>query len=104
MEKTTRNNHQGFKPGNKLASLRKVRAGGRPTREQAAEKEVFRDALIREREEKAEKFVKRYYEFAMKDASTMRHAVDKVLPNKHEVEHSGGIKVHEIRTNVPDED
>ena len=54
--------------------------GGRPTKEQAAEKESFRQALERKREERAEELAGAYYDMALADPATMRHAVDKVLP------------------------
>jgi hypothetical protein len=54
--------------------------GGRPTKEQVAEKESFRQALERKREEMAEELASAYYDMVLDDPATMRHCVDKVLP------------------------
>ena len=54
--------------------------GGRPTKEQAAEKESFRQALERQREERAQELASAYYDTALADPATLRHCVDKVLP------------------------
>ena len=70
-----------FKRGNQEAKKRKTRAGGPPTKEQVAEKESFRQALERKREERAEELAGAYYDMALADPATMRHAVDKVLPS-----------------------
>jgi hypothetical protein len=69
-----------FEKGNRAAKRRKKKAGGRPTKAQAAEKESFRQALERKREERAEELAGAYYDMALADPATMRHAVDKVLP------------------------
>jgi hypothetical protein len=70
-----------FEKGNKLAKGgRRNPPGGRPTKAQAAEKESFRQALERKREERAEELAGAYYDMALADPATMRHAVDKVLP------------------------
>jgi hypothetical protein len=79
--KPTKNQRMKFQTGNKLAKGgRRNPPGGRPTKEQAAEKESFRQALERKREERAEELAGAYYEMALADPATMRHAVDKVLP------------------------
>lgn len=54
--------------------------GGRPTKAQAAEKESFRQALERQREERAQELASAYYDTALADPATLRHCVDKVLP------------------------
>src|SRR4029453_10151881 len=69
-----------FKRGNKEAKKRKTRAVGPPTKEQVAEKESFRQALERQREERAQELASAYYDTALADPATLRHCVDKVLP------------------------
>jgi hypothetical protein len=46
------------------------------------EKESLRQAIEREREERAGVLAARYVEMAQEDPATMRHLVDKVLPEK----------------------
>jgi hypothetical protein len=71
-----------FKKGERLPNQGGKREGaGRPTKEQVAEKESFRQALERKREERAEELAGAYYDMALADPATMRHAVDKVLPS-----------------------
>ena len=70
-----------FEKGNKLAEGGKRNPpGGRPTKAQAAEKESFRQALERQREERAQELASAYYDTALADPATLRHCVDKVLP------------------------
>ena len=94
-----------FQKGNKLSpGGKRGNKGGRPTREQQAKKQSFLEALIKERDKQAAKLAIRYFEMAQSDPPTMRHAVDKIMPNpKVDVEHSGTV-IHELKTNVPDEE
>ena len=82
-----------FQKGHKLAKGGRREGAGRPTREQAAEKESFRQALERKREAKAGILADKYYEMALNDPATMRHLVDKVIPPMEKVEHSGKVGV-----------
>jgi hypothetical protein len=54
--------------------------GGRPTKEQIAERESLRAAIERKREERASILADRYFDMALADPPTMRHLVDKVMP------------------------
>ena|SRR5690349_34144 len=86
---------KGFQKDNKLAAARKVYAGGRPTKEQAAEKNAFLDAVRRERDRRAGRLATRYLDMAEADPATMRHLVDKDwAPAKQQVEHLGSVIVH----------
>jgi hypothetical protein len=70
-----------FEKGNKAAKGgRRNPPGGRPTKAQAVEKESFRQALERQREERAQELASAYYDTALSDPATLRHCVDKVLP------------------------
>jgi hypothetical protein len=69
-----------IKKGEKLWQRRKHHRGGRPTKEQAAEKESFRQALERKREAKAGILADKYYEMALNDPATMRHLISQVIP------------------------
>ena len=67
-----------FQKGHKLAPGGPRPNAGRPTKEEAAEKLSFLQALNRERDRRALRLAKRYYDMAEQDPSTMRHAVDEV--------------------------
>jgi hypothetical protein len=54
----------------------------RPTKAQVAERESLRQAIEREREERAGVLAARYVEMAQEDPATMRHLIDKVLPDE----------------------
>jgi len=54
---------------------------GRPTKEQAAQKESLRQAIERKREELANAFSNAYLGMALNDPATMRHLVDKLIPD-----------------------
>jgi hypothetical protein len=89
-------NNMPFKPGNQEARKRKIRGGGPPTKEQLAERESFRQALERKREERAEELATAYYDMALgtrDETATMRHVVDKVIPPIEKHEHSGEVGV-----------
>ena len=52
-------------------------------------------------EASTEKVVKKYLSFAVKNAATSRHAVDKLIPPQSAVEHSGpGGEPIEIQADV----
>jgi hypothetical protein len=85
-----------FQKGHKFAKGGKREGAGRPTKEQAAEKESFRQALERKREELAEELANAYYDMALgtrDETATMRHVVDKVIPPIEKYEHSGEVGV-----------
>jgi hypothetical protein len=93
-----------FERGNKVGRGGKRPGAGRPTKQEAAAKLAFLRALERERDKRGARLAQRYFDMAEQDPATMRHVVDKVLANaKQDVEHSGLI-VHEIQTNVPDDE
>ena len=54
---------------------------GRPTKEEVAERESLRAAIERKREERAAALADKYFDMAMEDPATMRHVVDKVMPD-----------------------
>lgn len=88
-----------FQKGHKLAKGGN-HGGGRPTKAQVAEKQSFLKALERERERLGAKLAERYFEMALSDPATMRHAVDRIEPPaKQQIEHSG-IIVHEIKSSI----
>ena len=57
---------------------------GRPTKEEVAERESLRAAIERKREERAAALADKYLEMAEEDPATMRHLVDKVMPDLDE--------------------
>jgi hypothetical protein len=73
-----------FPKGNKAASGGKREGAGRPTKEELAERESLRAAIERKREERAAALADRYLEMAEEDPATMRHLVDKVMPDLDE--------------------
>jgi hypothetical protein len=73
-----------FPKGNKAASGGKRKGAGRPTKEEVAERESLRSAIERKREERANSLADKYFEMAMDDPATMRHLVDKVMPDLDE--------------------
>src|SRR5262245_8586498 len=54
---------------------------GRPTKEELAERESLRAAIERKREELANAFSTAYMGMALNDPATMRHLVDKLIPD-----------------------
>src|SRR5262244_1241354 len=54
---------------------------GRPTKEEVAERESLRAAIERKREELANAFSNAYLGMALNDPATMRHLVDKLIPD-----------------------
>src|SRR5262249_14944484 len=73
-----------FRVGNKHGRGGRRPGAGRPTKEQTAQKETLRQAIERKREEKAAALAKRNVEMGEKDPPTMRHLVDKVMPDLDE--------------------
>jgi hypothetical protein len=73
-----------FQQGHKFAKGGKRPGAGRPSKAQLAERESLRQAIEREREERASVLAARYVEMAQEDPATMRHLVDKVMPDLHE--------------------
>jgi hypothetical protein len=71
-----------FQKGHKFAKGGKRPGAGRPSKAQLAERESLRQAIEREREERAGVLAARYVEMAQEDPATMRHLVDKVLPDE----------------------
>ena len=73
-----------FQKGNKFGKGGlKDPPGGRPTLQEQAKKESFKEALERLREEKALELAQAYYEMAdgtKPETVTMRHLVDSVIP------------------------
>ena len=60
--------------------------------EEASRRESFKEALERIREEEATALANKYYDMAKDDPATMRHAIDKVIPNaKQEIGVTGSI-------------
>src|SRR5215510_5084778 len=57
---------------------------GRPTKEELAERESLRAAIERKRQERAASLADKYFDMAMEDPATMRHLVDKVMPDLDE--------------------
>src|SRR5262245_25842184 len=57
---------------------------GRPTKAEIAERESLRQAIERKREELANAFSNAYLGMALNDPATMRHLVDKVMPDLEE--------------------
>ena len=101
-----------FERGNKAAKGGKRNPpGGRPTKAQLAERESLRQAIEREREERAGVLAARYVEMAQEDPATMRHLVDKVLPDQ-QMESSRPLQVtflqfavaNNTRSQVPPKD
>ena len=71
-----------FQNGNKFSKGgTRGNKGGRPTKEQRAEKESLRQAIERKREELANAFSNAYLGMALSDPATMRHLVDKLIPD-----------------------
>src|SRR5262244_2831390 len=73
-----------FEKGNKLAKGGYRENAGRPTKEEVAERESLRAAIERKREERAAALADKYLEMAEEDPATMRHLVDKVMPDLDE--------------------
>jgi hypothetical protein len=71
-----------FQQGHKFAKGGKRPGAGRPSKAQLAERESLRQAIEREREKRAGVLAARYVEMAQEDPATMRHLVDKVLPDE----------------------
>ena len=101
-----------FERGNKAAKGGKRNPpGGRPTKAQLAERESLRQAIEREREERAGVLAARDVEMAQEDPATMRHLVDKVLPDQ-QMESSRPLQVtflqfavaNNTRSQVPPKD
>ena len=57
---------------------------GRPTKAEIAERESLRQAIERKRQERAASLADKYFDMAMEDPATMRHLVDKVMPDLDE--------------------
>src|SRR5262245_7967385 len=57
---------------------------GRPTKAEIVERESLRQAIERKREELANAFSNAYLGMALNDPATMRHLVDKVMPDLDE--------------------
>jgi hypothetical protein len=98
---------QRFKKGNKEALKRKRRAGGRPTKEQQAEKKATQELAREKLEARVDPVMDEYLRLAeggkVKKGSspaTIRHAVDHLLPPEQKLFHSGNII---FTTNLPDE-
>src|SRR5262249_44038909 len=70
-----------FRVGNKHGKGGRRPGAGRPTKEQAAQKESLRQAIERKREELANAFSNAYLGMALNDPATMRHLVDKLIPD-----------------------
>ena len=70
-----------FHVGNKHGRGGRRPGAGRPTKEQAAQKESLRQAIERKREELANAFSNAYLGMALSDPATMRHLVDKLIPD-----------------------
>ena len=70
-----------FHVGNKHGRGGRRPGAGRPTKEQAAQKESLRQAIERKREELANAFSNAYLGMALNDPATMRHLVDKLIPD-----------------------
>src|SRR5262252_3461581 len=73
-----------FQKGNKLGKGGKRPGAGRPSKAQLAERESLRAAIERKREERAAALADKYLEMAEEDPTTMRHLVDKVMPDLEE--------------------
>src|SRR5215510_14482469 len=73
-----------FQQGHKFAKGGKRPGAGRPSKAQLAERETLRAAIERKREARANDLADKYFEMAMTDPSTMRHLVDKVMPDVDE--------------------
>jgi hypothetical protein len=73
-----------FPKGNKAASGGKREGAGRPSRQEIARRESLRQAIERKREERAAALADKYFDMAMEDPATMRHLVDKVMPDLDE--------------------
>jgi hypothetical protein len=85
-----------FKPGNRLGEKRKKRGGGRPTREQAAEKKIKQDAARKIIEDNAEKLANRLIEDAMtpRGRKSLHVAINKLVSDaRQEIDHSGEMGV-----------
>src|SRR5215510_3112301 len=70
-----------FRVGNKHGRGGRRLGAGRPKKEQAAQKESLRRAIERKREELANAFSNAYLGMALNDPATMRHLVDKLIPD-----------------------
>jgi len=70
-----------FQKGNKLGKGGKRPGAGRPSNQEIAKRESLRQALERIREERASILSDKYFDMAMEDPATMRHVVDKVMPD-----------------------
>jgi hypothetical protein len=73
-----------FPKGNKAASGGKREGAGRPIKEELAERESLRAAIERKREERAAALAEKYLAMAEEDPATMRHLVNKVMPDLDE--------------------
>jgi hypothetical protein len=71
---------------------------GRPTKKEVAERESLRAAIERKREERAAALADKYLEMAEDDPATMRHLVDKAMPDL-KYEQPAGITVNLIQFN-----
>jgi len=75
-----------FKKGNKLAKGgRRTPRGGRPTKQAAGVKQAARVMALEMIERDWKPVVKRYIHFALKDAATCRHFMDKLLPDQFDI-------------------
>src|SRR5262249_33564398 len=70
-----------FQQGHKFAKGGKRPGAGRPSKAQLAERESLRAAIERKREELANAFSNAYLGMALSDPATMRHLVDKLIPD-----------------------
>jgi hypothetical protein len=85
-----------FEKGHKLAKGGARAGAGAPTKEKMLQKESFRQALERMREEMAIELAVAYHDMAlgkMNETATMRHLIDKVIPPVEKREHYGEVGV-----------
>src|SRR5690348_4651911 len=77
-----------FQKGNKLG-VGGNHGGGRPTKEQQQHRETLREAIERLRDERAAEISATYFGMAATDPATMRHLIDKAIPDKAALQPAG---------------
>src|SRR5690349_24250444 len=78
-----------FQPGNKLARGGKRPGAGHPTKERVIARETLREAIERLRDERAAEISATYFGMAASDPATMRHLIDKAIPDKAALQPAG---------------
>lgn len=88
-----------FEPGNQLATTRRAKRGGRPSRKQIVEQLTAAQRARARLEGAVDKVMDRYESLAIsgEDPATTRHFVDKLLPDDKQTNQPGALTINFVR-------